>query len=231
MHHELKGDALSWGTDKFLEVIFYNTHAEIFKLLLPQENPLLQTLYNNAEMMTNFKIILAESQREILVHDYILMGFSKMFSKMLVGDWKEKNNGFSFKEPDAVVEQFLRVCYGYPPELDQCDLIDLLHFARFVDSPLFTNLINTIFNENITDWDIASIKMMIDSNVWSLLPQKKPFFETVGLLWTKIIELVAVEEREDYRQEFIADWYDYLSKKPLKPLEVSLKKNDLTALF
>jgi hypothetical protein len=233
MEKELQGDAKVWATDKFLEVIFYNTHADEPKLLLPQENSSLQKLYNDRVMKPNYMIVLAESQREILVHDSILMRFSQMFSKMVEGNWEElKHNYFSFKDyPDAVVEQFLLVAYGFAPELEECDLVELLQFANFVDAPLFINLVNTIFNENVTEWDAESIKMMILSNIWSVLPSKKPFFKAVGLLWVDIIKSVPDKERTEFREKFLNDWSNYLSEKPNKPLEMTKKTIHLTAKF
>jgi hypothetical protein len=156
-----------------------------------------------------------------------------MFQRFFVGPWREGSKvDFTFqKNSDEVVEQFLKVAYGFYPEFEKCDLIELLEFSQFVESPLFLNYVNVAFNETAIELDAGSIKMMIETKIWNMLPLKQCFFRCVGRLWFEIIESVPEDERDQFRQTFLEDWGQYLCEKPLQCLESKYKIRTLSALF
>lgn len=214
MRLELHGEPLRWAMDKFLEIFFYHTYCTLVILMEVEEDSTWHELYDNPNKKPNLKVVLSGSERTILVHDGILAKFSnKLKTELFQNQW----GSITFEgHPDGVVEQFLRVAYGFIPDFSRCRLVDLLKCAKEMDSPYFLHLVNRSFNDlfesNAFDkcpFDL--LKTMIEHELWMILPDKTKFFELLGKHWSEFIENLPTVQRDVFRDKFLNDWGQNLS--------------------
>lgn len=215
MRTGLEGRKLQWAQDAFLEVMFYNTKAETRKLVLPKEDPSWHEFYDNKSFDPNITVTLPESGEVIQVHKVILARFSDLFKIGAFKDWSEKKNGsITFPgQSDAVIEQFLRIAYGYSADFSKCSFYDLFRFADYAQSPQFMIQVNLAFDKSADNIDINDLLVIISSNIWKNLPNKTVFFHLVGTHWSIIIEGLNQVAQDSFREAFLTDWSEYLLPK------------------
>ena len=202
MRQELEGEALNWAIDNFLEVVFSKTSVRKEQLAVPVIDSSWHEIYNNEETQPNIQIQLRDSSKIICVHTNNLARFSPMLKTWFNGPIKPiYDKPINFPDcSDCIVEKFLLMCYGNSSDFSNCDLLELIKFADYLQSPLLMDVANQVFNtRNI---DSQTLKNLIDLGLWKSLRHNSHFFELVGTKWVNIVKTLPIEERERIRECF-----------------------------
>lgn len=216
IREELQGESLDLVLDKVLGVMFYNTNAKHQHVEPLKEDATWQVYFNNPSLkpFPTFNIRLAHSHKILQVHEIVIARFSDLFKAY----FNESSNEILEKDfmmppfPDKIVEDFIKIAYGFSPDFAECDFLDLFRFATWVQSEPYSNLLNYLFNRAADRINSTFLKTLIDTNLWKILPSKSKFFMLVGYHWSEIIASVPESDRSNFRNEFFNTWSEFLKQ-------------------